>query len=351
MNNYHIKLDNFNGPMDLLLYLIKREEVDIYNIPVARIAKQYLEHVRLLQDLNVDNASEFLVMAAALLELKSAMLIPKTTEEGDDLEEEDDFSDPRMELAKQLLEYKKFKDASYELEAKEALQVQKHPRSLLNLNKIRKDEASREKEYDLEGLHIWDLFDAFNTVMNATLSDRKIHEVHEDDTPIDVYETSLLSQAQASGSISFKKAFEKGKTRIEMVGMFLALLELMRQKLVRIQQPDTFGDIEIFPLTKKDAKTAVAHALSQDLDSLASEKIVDQKEKGFKASEQDHANFLLPNQQVVEKLQGNVNEETKISQDVGNIEENNNSESNLATTVEPDGELEPLPKTTSEEII
>ena len=315
MKNYHIKLDMFNGPLDLLLYLIKREEVEIYDIPVAKISKQYLEHVRLIQDLNVDNASEFLVMAAALLELKSAMLIPKTIEEGDEEEIEDDFSDPRMELVKQLLEYKKFKDAAYELEAKEALQSQKYPRSLLNLNKIRKDEASREKEYDLEGLHVWDLFDAFNSISSATLSDRKIHEVHEDDTPIDVYETSILTQAQTNGSISFKQTFAQCKSRIEMVGLFLALLELMRQKLVRIEQADSFSDIEIFPLTQEDAKTAVAHALSSDLETLASEKMVDQKNQGLKASDEDHANFMLPNQNIKELSLEEIAAETQAKAD------------------------------------
>jgi segregation and condensation protein A len=267
MADYKVKIDIYSGPLDLLLYLIRRDEVDIYDIPIAHITAQYLEYVELIKSINIDKAAEFLVMAASLMEVKSAMLIPRhEAAEGD--EEEDDLSDPRLELVHLLLEYKKFKDASSVLSAKRDRQSLRFPRSLANLNRLEDDQKREQQEYDLEGLQIWDLYDAFNQLMKATFAGHVSHEVVQDYTPIDLYETDILDRAQRKAPLSFGEAFAVCKTRSEMGGMFLALLELMRQRLVRIEQEETFGTIYIFPLTDEPAELAVAHAIFSDSDQL-----------------------------------------------------------------------------------
>ncbi len=278
MSDYKIQMDIYSGPLDLLLYLIRRNEVDIHDIPVAMITEQYLEYVEMIEELNIDNASEFLVMAAALTEVKSAMLLPRH-EAAESDEEEEDLGDPRLELVRQLLEYKKYKDASNSLAEKADEQVLKFPRSLANLKHLIDEEKQEEQEYDLEGVQIWDLFDAFNNLMKATLAGEYKHEVIQDNTPIDLYETDILDRAQSEKGLTFRRAFAGCKTKGEMGGMFLALLELMRQKLVRIEQESTFAEIYIVPLTEEPAAQAVAHAISSEVDELPSVLNVDQKHK------------------------------------------------------------------------
>ena len=267
MADYKVKLDIYSGPLDLLLYLIRRDEVDIYDIPIAHITAQYLEYVELIKSINIDKASEFLVMASSLMEVKSAMLIPRH-EAAEGEEGEEDLNDPRLELVHQLLEYKKYKDASGELGQKRVEQSLRFPRSLANLNRLEDEEKREQQEYDLEGLQIWDLFDAFNRLMKATFSGQVSHEVVQDYTPIDLYETDILDRAQRQTPLSFVEAFSVCKTRSEMGGMFLALLELMRQRLVRVEQEEAFGTIYIFPLTDEPVELAVAHAIFRDADQL-----------------------------------------------------------------------------------
>ena len=267
MADYKVKLDIYSGPLDLLLYLIRRDEVDIYDIPIASITAQYLEYVELIKVINIDKASEFMVLAASLMEVKSAMLIPRH-EAAQGEEGQEDLTDPRLELVHQLLEYKKYKDAGGELGQKGREQSLRFPRTLANLNRLQEEEKREQQEYDLEGLQIWDLFEAFNQLMKATFAGQVGHEVVHDYTPIDLYEADILDRAQQQKPLSVQEAFSVCKTRSEMGGMFLALLELMRQRLVRIEQEELFGTIYIFPLTDEPAELAVAHAIFQDADQL-----------------------------------------------------------------------------------
>ena len=283
MVEYRVNLDVYNGPLDLLLYLIRRDELDINDIPVARITEQYVQYVELIQQIDIDRAGEFLVMAATLMEIKSALLLPR--EEG--IEGEEDLSDPRLELVRQLLEYKKFKDVGAELGESALHQADRFSRPLADLERIKK-QLRDEQELDLDEVQIWDLFDAFNQLMQATLAGKRAHEVIYDDTPIDLYEADILDRAQREKPLTFKAVFEGRTSRLEIVGLFLALLELIRLKLVRIEQEKTFGTIYIFALTEEPAELAVAHAVSADIEQLPSrlkhgdhpEKAVNQSDEG-----------------------------------------------------------------------
>jgi segregation and condensation protein A len=267
MAEYRVNLDIYNGPLDLLLYLIRRDEVDIYDIPIARITAQYVEYIDLLKTIDLDAAGEFMVMAATLMEIKSVLLLPSPeTTEG----ESPDAADPRLTLVHQLLEYKKYKDLAHDLDDSAAAQATQYPRSQADLVKLH-DEMRHQQEYDLEGLQIWDLFDAFQRLMKATLAGRRIHEVIQDDTPIDVYEADILDRSQHEQPLMFEAVFAGRTSRSEMVGLFLAMLELIRMKLVRVEQEQALGPIYIFPLTAEPAQLAVAHAISSGINRLPSD--------------------------------------------------------------------------------
>ncbi len=240
MPEYRVQTDVYNGPMDLLLYLIKRDEVDLHDIPVARITQQYCEYVELLKVIDPNIAGDFLVMATVLMEIKSRMLLPRpVVEDGED----EDLSDPRLELVRQLLEYKKFKDASMELGEAAAVQAQRWPRTPA---KIRPKEPA---EVDVDDVQIWDLVAAFNKVMSAIGATAATHDVVFDDTPISLHAADVLGRLeQAGGELGFEAIFE-GRDKVEMIGLFLALLELMRQARVRVTQASSFSSICVLLLS------------------------------------------------------------------------------------------------------
>jgi segregation and condensation protein A len=232
LSEYKVTLDVYDGPLDLLLFLIRREEVDIYDIPIAGIMEQYLAHVEVLKSLDPDTASEFLVMAATLMEIKSRMLLPRPPA----MEEEEDLSDPRLELVRQLLEYKKYKDAALHLEEEAQSRAAKHPRVpvIPNLD---------NNEVDLESVEVWDLFDAFKRVLEQIGQAEPTHQVGIDDTPISLHADDILDSLQRhDGRQPFTDIFA-GRPLGEMIGLFLALLELIRAKRVRAIQDSPFDQI------------------------------------------------------------------------------------------------------------
>ena len=235
MGDYKVDLEVYNGPLDLLLYLIRRDEVDVYDIPIAQVTEQYIAYVSLLERFDPDVAADFLVMAATLMEIKSRTLLPRppVEEEG-----EEDFSDPRLELVRQLLEYKKFKDAAHALDASKTLQSLKHQR-------VPVVPPMDVGEVDLDEVQVWDLFEAFQKLLDATGKRDYKHEVVYDDTPIALHAADLLDALErANGSQPFAKLFE-GRTKSQLIGLFLALLELIRQKRVQAVQGKEFGPIEL----------------------------------------------------------------------------------------------------------
>ena len=275
MSEYRVKLDIYNGPLDLLLYLIRRDELDINDIPIAQVTEQYLQYVELLRQIDINMAGEFLVMAATLMEVKSAMLLPRPEVAEDD----DDLGDPRLELVRQLLEYKEFKDLAGHLGEAAEQRSQRFERPIADLQRLREEQYQLHNQTELENLQIWDLFDAFRRLMEATGAGLRGHEVIQDDTPIDLYATDILDLAQQSECLLFEDIFAGRRNQSEMLGLFLALLELIRMRLVRVEQEKTAGPIYIFALTQEPAHLAVAHAVSADIDQLPSQINAGQRRK------------------------------------------------------------------------
>lgn len=238
--DYKVALDVYNGPLDLLLFLIRREEIDIYDIPIARVTEQYIAYVDLLKQLDPDAAGEFLVLAATLMEIKSRTLLPSPPPD----EADEDLTDPRTELVRQLLEYKRFKDAARYLDAAADARALKHARTPATA-------AHAPDETDLKDLDIWDLFDAFNRLLEQTGRREAVHRVGIDDTPLTLHADDILDSIdRAGGSQAFEVIFA-GRTKAEMIGLFLALLELIRSKRVRVSQDRPLGPILIHLLDKR----------------------------------------------------------------------------------------------------
>lgn len=253
MADYRVNLEIFAGPLDLLLYLVRKEEVDIYDIPIAKITNQYIRYIELLKSLDIDLAGDFLVMAATLMQIKSAMLLPKA--EPDQLQD-DDLSDPRRELIRQLLEYKKFKDAANLLNAAADEQKERFPRPGTIVEKLKPD---AEPEIDIDQVSIWDLLEAFDTICKATGTVRDISNI-KDDTPIDLYQIEILHRLQTEGPMTFERIFESRTSRVVMIGLFLALLELIREKLAWVEQASD-SSIYVRSLTDEPAEQAVQEAI------------------------------------------------------------------------------------------
>jgi len=259
--DYRVNLEIFAGPLDLLLYLVRKEEVDIYDIPIARITDQYIRYIEMLKSLDMDLASDFLVMAATLMEIKSAMLLPRA--EPEQLEDED-LADPRAELIRQLLEYKRFKDAANLLEAAADEHGQRFSRPA-GIERLRPD---AEPELDIEQVSIWDLLEAFDSICKATGAITDTRHI-KDDTPIDLYQIEILHRLQTEGPMPFVRIFEPAPSRVAMIGLFLALLELIRAKLVWAEQPESASaalgagspDIYLRPLTDEPPEEIVQKAI------------------------------------------------------------------------------------------
>jgi segregation and condensation protein A len=236
MTEYRVNLELYNGPMDLLLYLIRRDELDIYDIPIARITEQYIQYVEMIHELDPNLAGEFLVLAATLMEIKTRMLLPSPPpEEGG---EQGLGIDPRVELVRQLLEYKSFKDAAGDLADAAVARSQKFARTPFL-------PGVDPTEVDLEDLQVWDLLDAFSKLMTAIGKRPGQHEVIYDDTPVELHATDIMDRLTHEGPLTFGRIFEGRTSRSEIVGLFIALLELVRQKRIFVAQDQSFDEIRI----------------------------------------------------------------------------------------------------------
>ncbi len=234
-DGYRVDLDSYNGPLELLLYLIRRDEVDIYDIPIARVTEQYIAFVDILKAVDPNVAGEFLVMLATLLEIKSRAMLPRHLAVED---EEDEFEDPRMELVRQLLAYKGVKDAAQQLDMSAQVFHLRHPRAPVA-------PLHDPDEIDMEDVNVWTLMQAFGSLLEATGRSRPVHEVVYDDTPITMHADDLVDQlGRMGGSMRFEDVFE-GRSKVEMIGLFLALLELIRNHRVRVSQDQAFSSITV----------------------------------------------------------------------------------------------------------
>src|SRR5207253_3510638 len=214
--DYLVELDTFRGPPDLLLYLVKRNEVDVCDIPIARIADQFLEYLRMIELIDVERAGEFLVMAATLMEIKSRLLLPRS----DELIEEE--ADPRQELVRQLLEYKKVKDAAALLEAHAERQLCRLPRFPVEVAG-----GADPSSQPLRAVELWDLVSAFGRLMRETLT-LQPNQIVVDETPMQVYMDMIVDRLQQSPRLPFTAFFTPPLNRSRLVGLFLAVLELIR---------------------------------------------------------------------------------------------------------------------------
>lgn len=232
---YRVKLNVFEGPLDLLLHLIKEQEIDIYDIPIAVITQQYLETLDLMKTLDLDIAGEYLVMAATLMLIKSRILLPKSEipEEG----EAEELVDPREELVRRLLEYKKYKDAAGSLRTMEEHQSRVYHRSLSGL-------PEEEQEY-LEEVSIFDLLNAFQKLLAET-GNPALKEISLDEISVTDKLNTILERLEQNPRLEFHQLFEPDRTRADLVATFLALLELVRLKLVRVAQPSFLGTIFLY---------------------------------------------------------------------------------------------------------
>jgi len=233
---YKVKLEVFEGPLDLLLYLIKKEELDIYDIPIATITDQYLEYLELMQLLDLNIAGEFIVMAATLMHIKSRLLLPP-----DQLgEEEKEEEDPRAELVRRLLEYRKFKEAAAELSQRESHQKHFFARVGSGINK---DELPHVPDEFFEA-SLFDLITAFTKVLKD-IPKEVFHEVIKDEFTVSEKIHDILHMMVDKQVMFFKDLFSMAKNKFEVITIFLALLELIRLKEVIVRQGAPFSDIEI----------------------------------------------------------------------------------------------------------
>ena len=235
--DYKVRLEVFEGPLDLLLYLIKREEVDVYDISIERITKQYLEYLDTFRMLDLELAGEFVVMAATLIYIKSRSLLPVHQQPP---EEETDEEDPRWDLIRQLVEYKKFKDAATYLHQRELLQegiISRVPDKpdFGNLAALLKAEVG-----------IFDLINAFQKVLRRIESRREnLREIFEENFTVSEKIEHILTVLRYTSSVAFSELFAQAASRTEVVVTFLALLELIRLKQLSVRQEDLFGEIQI----------------------------------------------------------------------------------------------------------
>jgi len=250
---YRVRLDEFEGPLDLLLHLIKKNEINIYDIPIAAITKQYLDYISLMKYLNLEVAGEFLVMAATLIHIKSRMLLPVETD-GD--EDEDGGEDPRAELFRRLLEYKQFKEAAAELveRGRQWREVFGRPLDRGQISNLSPGEAD---DTPLE-LTLFDLVDAFQDIVQRTPG-KAFVEVTPDHLTVKDRMNYILERLEYEAAIPFESLFMPEEGRLFVIVTFLGLLELIRIKLVRAYQAEAFGAILLsrafLPATAEDAET------------------------------------------------------------------------------------------------
>jgi segregation and condensation protein A len=257
---YRVELDIYNGPLDLLLYLIKRDELDIYDIPIAKITDSYLSYMNMLRDvktrdgLDINVAGEFLVMAATLMEIKSSTLLPKAqpVEQQDGKSAAQELTDPRVELVQQLLEYKRLKDSATLLGRRQHEHESRFPRFPAKLE----GNSDEPPPVDLDEVQVWDLLAAFDRLMKEVgVRKPKYHEVIYDDTPIDLHAADIEDRLKREGKLTLRQLIVGRKGRSEMIGVFLALLELIREKKILVRQDEAIDEMEIVPASAEHRKT------------------------------------------------------------------------------------------------
>jgi segregation and condensation protein A len=263
---YRVNLDVFNGPLDLLLYLIRRDELDIYDIPIHRITLSYLQYLETLRqtsnehgfDINI--AGEFLVMAATLMEIKSAMLLPQIEEQktpGSSPTAAQELTDPRYELVQQLLEFKRLKDNATLLERQQSSHFDRFARV-----PAMPETSDEPPPLDMDEVQIWDLLEAFSRLMKDIGGRlQKVHEVVYDETPIDLHAADIEDRLKHNKTLTLQALMAGRTSKSEMIGVFLALLELVREKRITVMQNQSSDELEISIASEEHRKTFAGASL------------------------------------------------------------------------------------------
>ncbi|MCH2144734.1 MAG: segregation/condensation protein A [Phycisphaerales bacterium] len=250
-DDYQVRLSNFEGPLDLLLFLIRRAEIDIHDIPIVKITGQYFEYLKQIDEVDIELAGEFLVIAATLIEIKSRTLKPPKTVDGEegpeDVGEGLESADPRYELVQQLLAYQRYRVASERLDEHRFEHAMRYSASARPTDAPSDEEDEDDRALELDDVHLGDLVEAYQRIVEA-VDFGKIgeHEVEYDDTPLALHEQDLLDriEREPSGRITLQRVFV-GRRRIEMIGLFLAVLELARNQKVRVVQDKVDDEIAL----------------------------------------------------------------------------------------------------------
>lgn len=248
MTDYKVKFEVFEGPLDLLLYLIKKEEVDIYEVNLTRLATQFIEYIEVMRMLDLDIAGEFLVMASTLMYIKSRELLPvdqQVTPEG-----EDELEDPRWELIRQLVEYKKFKDAAAQLQTLEIRQEEVFPRLPVKPAFVREEPDGKAQA------SLFDLINAVNGVLKRLNKAEDLRDIFEDKWTVSEKIEHILKEIGRTRTLKFSALFASATSRTEVVVTFLAMLELIRLRQIIAIQPAAFADIEIVPAPPAEPPSA-----------------------------------------------------------------------------------------------
>jgi segregation and condensation protein A len=238
VDRFRAELDAFSGPLDLLVHLVRKEEVDIFDVPVSRITDRYLAAIKTMEFFDINVAAEFLVVAATLMEMKSRTLLPPA-----EVPDEEDEDDPGTELVRRLLEYKEFKEAAGDLGDRAREQSSRFPRAPILPDH---EEAEEHEESLLEDLAVWDLMSAFSEVLRQTHFTRPREIVH-DDIPVSAYMDEVTGMLRAGGgTLDFLDFFAEERSKARVIGILLALLELFRRKVIRVsERHEAFGHLEI----------------------------------------------------------------------------------------------------------
>jgi segregation and condensation protein A len=234
---FRIELDAYCGPMDLLLYLVRQEELDVTDLPIARVTEQFLDYLAVLAQIDLNAVGDFLDMASTLIEIKSRSVLPGEEEVEQELE------DPRQDLVRRLLEYKQYRDAASVLEERSRQWSERFPRIAHDAP----DRRTSPGDQPIQQVELWDLVSAFGRVLKAKQAPRGPQSIRYDETPIHVYMQRIDRRVRHEGQVAFTAFFESAVHKSALVGMFLAVLELVRHQHLRAAQPALFGEIWLEP--------------------------------------------------------------------------------------------------------
>ncbi len=249
MGTFKVRIPDFEGPLDLLLFFIRRDELDIYNIPIAYITREFLSYIRVMQMLDLELAGEFIVMAATLMQVKARMLLPRV-----DSEEGEEEFDPRAELTQRLLEYKRYKESAEELQKLERDQRERYFRNLFKYD-VKKSEV-KEDEDVLEDVTMYQLIKAFQKAM-MNIPKKTVHEVRAIPWNIEEQGHWIMTRFKERPRYNFLEVMDAMKEKVQVVVTFIALLELIRAHRIRVEIHAQFNDFEIIR-TETDADSAAA---------------------------------------------------------------------------------------------